>query len=200
MQASAVPRKAIFLDRDGVINVKLPKDRYVSRASEFQLLPGVAEALAILKHLGYLLVVITNQRGIARGFMTDEDLGEVHGFMDRRLREWGVVLDGLYFCPHDECEYCNCRKPEPGMIVTACSDLGIDPRSSFMVGDSPSDVDAGKRAGTQTVRIGATPDDRADLTFPSLRDFATFLSRQTDGNATAPQGPRRTQTREELPT
>jgi len=86
------------------------------------------------------------------------------------------------------------------MIVTACSDLGIDPRSSFMVGDSPSDVDAGKRAGTQTVRIGATPDDRADLTFPSLRDFATFLSRQTDGNATAPQGPRRTQTREELPT
>jgi len=93
MQASAVPRKAIFLDRDGVINVKLPKDRYVSRASEFQLLPGVAEALAILKHLGYLLVVITNQRGIARGFMTDEDLGEVHDFMDRRLREWGVYLD-----------------------------------------------------------------------------------------------------------
>jgi D-glycero-D-manno-heptose 1,7-bisphosphate phosphatase len=190
MKTSTVPGKAIFLDRDGVINVKLPKDSYVSRTSDFELLPGVAEALSLLKRLGYLLVVITNQRGIARGFMTDEDLGQVHCFMDNLLQDSGVLLDGLYFCPHDECEYCDCRKPEPGMIVAACKDLGIDPQLSFMVGDSPSDIDAGRRAGAQTVRIGPTRDDQADFTFPSLSDFADFLRRETDGNDTQPLGSR----------
>jgi D-glycero-D-manno-heptose 1,7-bisphosphate phosphatase len=171
-------RKAVFLDRDGVINVKLPENRYVREASEFEFLPGVAPALSKLREMGFLLVVITNQRGIARGFMTPEDLGRVHRFMETELGKSSVVLDGLYYCPHDNHEYCDCRKPEPGMIVAACRDLGIDPTASYMVGDSVSDIDAGRRAGTRTVRIAREHDPNADMVFPSLPDFVTFLQQQ----------------------
>lgn len=171
-------RKAVFLDRDGVINVKLPEDRYVTVVSEFQFLPGVTGALSLLMEIGFLLVVITNQRGIARGFMTPEDLEAVHRFMQEELGKSSVVLDGLYYCPHDDHEYCDCRKPEPGMIVAACRDLGIDPTESYMVGDSASDIDAGRRAGTRTVRIGPEHDSNADMVFGSLPEFAAFLKQQ----------------------
>lgn len=171
-------RDAVFLDRDGVINRKLPENCYVSKPSEFEILPGVAEALSILNKLGYLLVMITNQRGIARGFMTTDDLQNVHQYMFDELKKSGLFLDALYFCPHEENEKCSCRKPEPGMLLAASKDLEIALGNSFTVGDSPSDVDAGQRAGTRTVRIAAQKDENADLTFSSLLDFALFLERQ----------------------
>ncbi len=178
MTHSAGLKRAVFLDRDGVINVKLPENRYVRNSSEFAFLPGVAEALSVLREMGFFLVVITNQRGIARGFMTPDDLRHVHRFMEEELGKSGVELDGLYHCPHDDHEYCDCRKPEPGMIVAACRDLGIDPAKSYMVGDSASDIDAGRRAGTRTVRIGLDRDSNADMVFPSLPEFVTFLQQQ----------------------
>jgi D-glycero-D-manno-heptose 1,7-bisphosphate phosphatase len=168
-------RKAIFLDRDGVINVRRPEVTYVSDRSLFALLPGVPEALVMLRDMGFLLVVITNQRGIARGFMTDEDLADVHEYMQSELTAHGVQLDSVYYCPHEEFENCGCRKPDPGMILSAIQELGIDPAVSFMVGDSPSDVEAGHRAGTRTVRIAPEPDEIADFTFASLLEFATFM-------------------------
>lgn len=175
--SASKPGKAVFLDRDGVINRKLPENCYVSEVSQFELLPDVPEALAKLKSLGFLLVLTTNQRGIARKFMTAGHLATVHEFMQRELAAGGAVLDAVYYCPHERDEGCGCRKPEPGMILRAAGDLNIDLAASYMVGDSISDVTAGRRAGTRTVRICGEPDDEADLTFPSLLQFALYLER-----------------------
>ena len=177
---SVFANKAIFLDRDGVINFKLPENRYVTDKSEFTLIPGVVDALSILKDLGFLLVVITNQRGIARGLMTEDDLARVHESMLAELKVWGIRVDGIYYCPHEEFEGCECRKPEPGMVLAASKALGIDLCRSFMVGDSPSDVAAGRRAGAWTVRISIEEDEDADYTFSSLIDFALFLRSASD--------------------
>lgn len=175
--SASEPKRAIFLDRDGVINRKLTEDRYVTRVSQFELLPDVPEALAKLRGLGFLLVLITNQRGIARKFMSEEHLAAVHESMQRELAGYGAALDALYYCPHERDEDCGCRKPEPGMILTAAGDFHIDLDSSYMVGDSESDVAAGRNAGTRTVRICDEVDEEADLTFPSLLDFALYLER-----------------------
>ena len=186
--ASRPGRKAIFLDRDGVINRKLPEDAYVRNPAEFEFLPGAIEALSMMKDLGFLLVVTTNQRGIGRGFMTDRDLEAVHRHMRSELEKNCVALDGVYHCPHEVFVQCGCRKPEPGMILAACDDLRVDLSRSYMVGDSPSDVTAGQRAGTRTVRIGASPDRDADMVFLSLLDFARFLersSRRSDPNGSS---------------
>ncbi|MGB6068609.1 MAG: HAD family hydrolase [Desulfomonilaceae bacterium] len=176
-QTADLPKrqKAVFLDRDGVINRKLAETAYITKISEFYFLPGVLEALSTLKRLGFLLVLITNQRGIARGFMTDRDLEEVHEYMQGELRKQSSALDAIYHCPHEEFEYCACRKPEPGMILAASRDLNIDLSASYMVGDSPSDICAGRGAGVQTVCVGPERHDDADMVFPSLLDFARFL-------------------------
>jgi D-glycero-D-manno-heptose 1,7-bisphosphate phosphatase len=168
-------RTAIFLDRDGVINRKLPENAYVTEPAEFEFLPGVIEALGLMRELGFLLVVTTNQRGIGRGFMTDDDLEAVHLHMARELHRNGIELDGVYYCPHEEFERCGCRKPEPGMIFAAARVLRVDLADSYMVGDSPSDIAAGRSAGTRTVRIGTREDGDADLTFRDLLGFALFL-------------------------
>jgi len=168
-------RPAVFLDRDGVINAKLPEGRYVRYASEFRLLPGVIQALRTLEKLGYLRVLITNQRGIGRGLMTEEQLEAVHARMKKELQSKGVTLDAVYYCPHDEHENCSCRKPQPGMILNASRDLEIDLSLSYMVGDSPADIGAGKQAGTRTVRIALETDETADLVFKDLAAFAKFL-------------------------
>ena len=195
-------RRAVFLDRDGVINAKLPEDRYVAHTWEFRLLPGVVQALRSLAKLGYVLVVITNQRGIGRGLMTESQLDAVHDFMCEEFRRGGVTVDAVYHCPHDKNENCPCRKPEPGMILDAGRDLGIDLGSSYMVGDSPSDIGAGKRAGTRTVRITAGDDDTADLVFPGLPAFAEFMEdlaqkAQTDPADSHGKGSRRVSDRKE---
>jgi len=109
--------------------------------------------------------------------LSSDQLAAVHGFMQKELAKRNAALDRVYHCPHEIFENCGCRKPEPGMILTARDQLGIDLAASYMVGDSPSDVAAGKNAGTRTVRIGAEKDDQADLTFPSLLDFAMFVRR-----------------------
>ncbi len=172
-------KKAIFLDRDGVINRKLPEDRYVRNPGEFELLPGVPLALKIFKGLGYLLVIVTNQRGIARGIMTEDDLSDVHDFMRSLFRNDGMELDGLYYCPHDKTDYCDCRKPAPGMIFKAERDLGIDLAKSFMAGDSLSDVEAARTAGVQPVKISPVR-EASDIApvFSSLLDFAEFLQKK----------------------
>ena len=147
---------------------------YETRA-EFEFLPGVIEALSIMRELGFMLVITTNQRGIGRGFMTDQDLDAVHLHMAEELRRNGIELDGVYYCPHEVYEQCACRKPEPGLLFAASTDLHVDLVHSYMVGDSPSDIAAGQRAGTRTVRIGNPEDGDADLAFRNLLEFALFL-------------------------
>lgn len=177
---SSAECRVIFLDRDGVINEKLPEDHYVQFPEDFKLLPWVVEALKILGGLGYLLAVVTNQRGIARGKMTEQDLEKVHQHMIRLLLAGGIELALVKHCPHDNGDpNCRCRKPKPGMILEAAQGLAADLHKSYMVGDSASDIAAGKeaRVGT-TVFIGIHNEPAADLCFPSLFQFAEWLQKQ----------------------
>ena len=145
-------RPAVFLDRDGVINVD---HGYVSRWEEFEFLPNVPETLAHLQDAGYLLIVISNQSGIGRGFYTESDLEALNRAISGYLRDTaGVSVTGFYHCPHHPSEaigryrvHCDCRKPAPGMIKQAALDHQIDLSSSLLVGDKESDIQAGRAAG-----------------------------------------------------
>lgn len=149
---TATNRKpAVFLDRDGVINVD---NGYVSMVDDFEFIDGVIEACIKLQDKGYLLVVITNQSGIARGYFSEEQFNTLTEWMDWSLVDRGVELDGIYYCPHHAekgvGEYkidCDCRKPKPGMLLTAIEELNIDISSSILVGDKVSDIQAGQAAG-----------------------------------------------------
>lgn len=172
-------QKAIFLDRDGTIN------RYVGflrDIANFELLPGVADAIKRINASGYLAIVITNQPVVARGEVTFAQLREIHNKMETLLGLEGAYLDGLYFCPHHphrgfEGEIpelkipCECRKPEPGMLLKAADDFNIDLQTSWMVGDGQADVESGKAAGCQTTFIGdGTGCYGQTLTAPTLED------------------------------
>lgn len=153
--------KAIFLDRDGVINVDTG---YVSNVDDFEFIAGVIEALIEAKKQGYLLVVITNQSGIARGYFSEEQFHTLTEWMDWSLADRGVDLDGIYYCPHHEekgiGEYkvaCKCRKPQAGMLFDAIDELDIDVKQSILIGDKVSDLKAGIAAGVKSnylVRTG----------------------------------------------
>ncbi|WP_294496081.1 D-glycero-beta-D-manno-heptose 1,7-bisphosphate 7-phosphatase [uncultured Ruminobacter sp.] len=144
-------KAAVFLDRDGVINVE--KD-YVYTIDEFEFIEDSIEALKIIQDKGYALVVVTNQSGIARGYYTEEDFLKLTEWMDWCLIDRGVTLDGIYYCPHHPekgiGKYkvdCNCRKPKAGLIFDAVKQLDIDLGRSVMVGDTVSDIECGKNAG-----------------------------------------------------
>lgn len=171
---------AVFLDRDGTIN--LDSIDYVTSVEDFELLEGVGQALRRLQAGGYLLVVITNQAGLAKGLLSDRGLEKIHDHMEHLLGEEGVNLDGIYFCPeHPEGTVekyraqSDRRKPEPGMILEAAEDLGIDLSKSWMIGDKISDVQAGKAAGCRTIILtrtscpGEQPKQQADI---QQADFA----------------------------
>lgn len=174
-----VKRTAVFLDRDGVINRKMPEGDYVKSRDEFEFLPGVFEACRILKENGYLCIVVTNQRCISRGIISEATLHTIHDSMSRAISAGGGSLDAVYYCPHNTHENCDCRKPKPGMIHRAVSDfldrgVSIGLSKSYLVGDSTSDIEAGKAAGLRTVKIG-DHSDRADSTKISLLEFVRAI-------------------------
>ncbi len=146
-------KKAAFLDRDGVINRKAPEGEYILRWEEFQFLPGVAEAIKLLNNSGILVIVVSNQRCVSKGLLSIPDLEEIHRKMQDVLSVAGARLDAIYFCPHDNFPPCDCRKPAPGMLLSAAKEHGIDLSSSWMIGDTNSDMEAGKRAGCKTIKI-----------------------------------------------
>ncbi len=158
---------SLFLDRDGVINKRLIDD-YVKNIAEFQFLPGVIEAVAGLSGIFGKIFIVTNQRGIAGGLMSIEDLGRVHGFMLGEIEKAGGRIDKIYFCPHDRDENCGCRKPDIGMALKAREDFPeVDFSKSVMVGDSASDLEFGEKAGMVAVHIND------EL---SLHDFFKLIS------------------------
>jgi D-glycero-D-manno-heptose 1,7-bisphosphate phosphatase len=164
-------KKAAFLDRDGVINRKPPEGQYVTRWEELQFLPGVSEAIILLTGAGYSVFVVTNQRGVAKGLLTQDDVESIHQKMCQELACAGAVITEVYYCPHEKQPPCSCRKPAPGMLLTAARDHEINLSSSWMIGDSDIDVEAGKNAGCKTIRIapkGAAENNGADLSAPSL--------------------------------
>lgn len=152
--------RAIFMDRDGVINEKAAPGAYITKVEELRILPGAAAGMAILRNAGFRLVVATNQRCIAKGLLTPDGLDILHEKLGETLRSEGVELDGIYYCPHEK-ESCGCRKPAPGMLLEAANDLHLDLASSWMIGDHNSDIAAGRSAGCRTVRL-SNPDEKAD--------------------------------------
>lgn len=139
--------KHLFLDRDGVINKKAPPHEYVTGVHEFEFLPGTISALKQLSHAGYVLYVISNQAGIARGKMKKEDVEAVHEHMKKELEKQGISIAGIAYCPHGYDDNCVCRKPKPGLIHMLSEDLEIDLSNAVLVGDSESDILAGESAG-----------------------------------------------------
>lgn len=145
-------RPAVFVDRDGVINRRLPGD-YVRSWEQFRFLPGARAGLRLLRESGRIIVVITNQRGIGRGLMTEADLAEVHRRMQAELVRAGAGVDAILHCPHDVGEACGCRKPQPGMIEQALGRFAIDVGRSWVVGDSLTDLQAGGAAGIRGILV-----------------------------------------------
>ena len=160
-------RKAVFLDRDGVINRLLEGD-YVKDWSEFSFLPGAVRAIRMIRELGFLVVVVTNQQGIGRGLMTEADLHGIHRRLLLEMEREGAAVDAIYYCPHTAESACLCRKPETGMFLQAAGELNLGLDLSYMVGDSASDVEAARRAGCRPVFIGVPEERPGDdcLVFP----------------------------------
>jgi D-glycero-D-manno-heptose 1,7-bisphosphate phosphatase len=146
--------KAVFLDRDGVINQKAPVEgEYITRREGLKILPGVADAIILLRRAGFLAIVVSNQRCVAKGLLTAADLDSMHAQMCDELATLGATIDAVYYCPHDEVPACECRKPQPGMLLAAATEHKVDLPSSWMIGDSEKDIEAGKRVGCKTARI-----------------------------------------------
>ena len=176
-------KRAIFLDRDGVINKEV---NYLSNPDDLELIDGVIEALKILRNLGYLLIIITNQAGVARGYFTESTLLKIHEKLIGILEKNDVHLDDIFYCPHhpDFTGVCECRKPKPGMIFSAQKKYDIDLNESFMIGDTLNDIQTGINAGCKTVlvftgygneeskKIGEV---KPDYIFKNLLDFAENL-------------------------
>jgi D-glycero-D-manno-heptose 1,7-bisphosphate phosphatase len=150
-------QRAIFLDRDGTL---VHPRRYPSRPDDLQLYHGIGPALHDVQAMGFRLVVVTNQSGLARGFFTASDLDRMHEHLCDGLARSGVRLDAIYHCPHhpdgivpELAIHCNCRKPQPGMLLRAASNLAISLEDSWMVGNILDDIEAGRRAGCRTILV-----------------------------------------------
>jgi D,D-heptose 1,7-bisphosphate phosphatase len=173
-------KKAIFLDRDGVINEEVS---YLSNPDAFEFIEGSIEALKILKQKNYLLIVITNQAGIARGFFSEQTLKVIHAKMTKILKQNEIELDDIYYCPHhpEFTGQCDCRKPNPGMILKAKLKHNINLNNSYMVGDTLNDIETGKAANCKTVLVltgygkkeqGKIDQIIPDMIFKNLKEFA----------------------------
>lgn len=143
-------RKAVFVDRDDTIAKDVP---YCSRPEDFHLFEGVGRSIRRLNEAGYLVIMITNQSGVGRGYFSEETLGRIHAKMLRDLATEGGRVDAIYYCPHHPDARCSCRKPETGMLERAVAEWGIDLRSSFVVGDGDLDMMLGQRAGCRCIRV-----------------------------------------------
>jgi D-glycero-D-manno-heptose 1,7-bisphosphate phosphatase len=191
-------RRAVFLDRDGTIN---EERNYLIRVEEFVLLPGVPEAIRLLREGGYLVIVVTNQSGVARGFFDLAAVQALHRHLQDQLARFETGIDALYICPHHPDHglppfrrACDCRKGEPGMLLQAAAEHRLDLEGSFMVGDKPADLEAGRRAGCTPLLVmtgygrdtAALIGDDPVLRFPDLAAAARHIlaggaRRPTDG-------------------
>ncbi len=183
-------RRAVFLDRDGTINVE---KNYLYRPEEFMFIPGVPDAIRRLNEAGFLVVVVTNQSGVARGYFNTDAVARLHEHLQERLRRDGAHVDAFYTCPHHPTAgigsyrtECDCRKGRPGMLLEAARDLRIDLARSYMVGDKKADIEAGERAGCTAILVltgyGAQEAGQNNdaLVFPALPAAVDFIIAQTD--------------------
>lgn len=174
-----VSARAVFLDRDGVLNAAVVRDGRPyppARAEELEILPGVQGALADLKRAGFVLLVVTNQPDVARGSQRREVVEAIHASLQAAL-----PVDGFYACYHDDDDHCACRKPLPGLLLDAARDWGVELTASFMVGDRWRDTEAGAAAGCRTVFVDHGYDERRPRAFDqkvtSLAEAAAWILR-----------------------
>jgi len=146
--------KAIFLDRDGVIN-KERKD-YVKTINELELEPNISQYIKELKNLGFLVIVITNQSAINRNLTTHDNVQSIHNYIQKVLRSKNTSIDSFYYCPHKPDENCDCRKPKIGLLLKAKLDFQIDVKSSWFIGDNDSDIESAKTFGCNYLKISST--------------------------------------------
>jgi D-glycero-D-manno-heptose 1,7-bisphosphate phosphatase len=154
---------ALFLDRDGVVNVE---KHYLHKIRDFEFIDGIFELCKRYQQLGYKIIVVTNQSGIARGYYSEEDFERLTVWMRGAFKERGIVLDGVYYCPHhpEVSGECSCRKPEPGMLTAAAKEHDIDLARSLLVGDSERDITAAHRAGIKETYLFSHKANRSDAT------------------------------------
>ena len=143
--------KAIFLDRDGVINQE--RKDYVKKLDEFKILDKTSDAINIIKSHGFLVIIITNQSAINRKLVSVETLNKIHEKLQLYLEKHDTSFDQVYFCPHMPSENCECRKPKPGLIIQAVTDFKIDLSQSYMIGDSKTDLQAARNAGCNGILL-----------------------------------------------
>jgi histidinol-phosphate phosphatase family protein len=143
-------KKAVFVDRDDTLAKDVP---YCSSPSKFHLLPGVPKAIADLNNAGYIVIVVTNQSGIARGLFDENVLTAIHEKMRKEIEAGGGCIEDIFYCPHHPDDHCTCRKPETDMGVAAINKHNINPSASFMIGDHENDIEFGRRLGLKTYRI-----------------------------------------------
>jgi D-glycero-D-manno-heptose 1,7-bisphosphate phosphatase len=170
-------RPAVFLDRDGTINVRPREHDYIRDSQDFEWLPGALEGLLKLAAAGLPLVVVSNQRGVSRGLVTLSTLREIECRIQEALGARGHQVTSFRYCPHGIDEGCDCRKPRPGLLRAAARDLRLDLSRSWMVGDSDADVEAGLAAGCHTIRIG-TEAGSQERTAESLLQAAEIILEQ----------------------
>ena len=174
-------RRAVFLDRDGTVNVRAPEHEYITSAADFCWLDGAREAIRRFVDLGYLVAIVSNQRGVGRGLVEVSALQEIEAVMQADLRRLGCSIAGFRYCFHLTEDACSCRKPAPGMILGLADEFAIDLATSWMVGDAETDVGAGRAAGCRTALITEQAvDSAANMLVTSLRDFAAALAATPD--------------------
>ncbi len=143
--------KAVFLDRDGVINKK--RIDHVKSVDEFKIFSSVGDEIKLLRDKGYLVIIITNQSVIGRNIISEKKLDEIHIELKNYLKQSNTYVDSIYYCPHIPEQNCDCRKPKPGLIFEACQDFDIDLKNSYFIGDSISDLDAAGNAGCKGILL-----------------------------------------------
>lgn len=170
-------KKAVLLDRDGVINRKALEGDYIITWARFEFLPGVHEGILLLRDAGYKVIVVSNQRCIAKGLATVQEVDALHNRMCAELASKGASVDKVYYCPHDYRDECTCRKPKPGMLLKAIEEFDLLPSACWMVGDSESDMAAGRSAGLRTALVSQHDKSGiyADMVAASLLEAATAI-------------------------
>jgi D-glycero-D-manno-heptose 1,7-bisphosphate phosphatase len=170
-----MPRRAVFLDRDGTLNVE---KEYLHRAEDWEWIPGAIEAIRLLNQAGFVVIVTTNQSGVARGYYNEQAVRDLHASVDRWLKAEGARVDGYYYCPHHP-QYgvvrdCDCRKPAPGLLLAAAREHDIDLANSYVVGDKASDVDAARAVGAVPILVatgyGEAERAKVDANLPFMPD------------------------------
>lgn len=167
--------RAVFLDRDGVINVRPPESLYITSVDDLVIAEGVAESIAKLNASGFRVIVATNQRCIARGLVTAEDVARIHHKLMEIVGNGGGLIDAIFMCPHDYADNCECRKPKPGMLLKAASQYSIDLAESWMIGDSATDIAAGQAAGCRTLLVGDAISAQADCTAKNISEAVSLI-------------------------